>query len=140
VPSAKAQDVRAGVQANDNDGNDDENGRACSLHTLRGRYGTIPTGTVIGVGPIAILIQITYDGAGNFTQFDTVSINGTTTTQRGQETGTYTVNPDCSGSQTIFFPGGSPITSDFVIVNHGRELVGVVVTNGYTITFDSKKQ
>jgi hypothetical protein len=138
VPTAKAQDLTAGVQGSDNN-DENRSDRPCSLHTLRGSYGSISTGTVVGVGPIAVLIQIKYDGAENYTQSDRASINGAMT-QRGRETGTYTVNPDCSGSQTIFFPGGSPITSDFVIVNHGKEIVGLVTINGYTITFDSKKQ
>jgi hypothetical protein len=111
---------------------------------LRGLYGSIATGAVVGntpfVGPIAVLNQVNYDGAGFFTQTATISLNGNTVSGGPPERGTYTVNPDCSGSQTIFAPNGDLITSNFVIVKHGREILGIYTALGYTVTFDSKKQ
>jgi hypothetical protein len=140
--SAKAQDLTARVQANGNDANGRDH--ACSLRTLRGLYGSIATGAVVGnttlVGPIAVLNQVNYDGAGVFTQTATITLNGNTVSGGPPERGTYTVNPDCSGSQTIFAPNGDLITSNFVIVKHGREILGIYTALGYNVTFDSKKQ
>jgi hypothetical protein len=140
--SAKAQDLTARVQANGTNGNGGDH--ACSVRTLRGFYGSIATGTLTGEspsGPIAILTQGNYDGAGSFTRtLNVVNINGNTFTDEKPENGSYTVNPDCTGSQTIFFANGDLITSNFVIVKHGREIVGIFTALGYTVTFDSKKE
>ncbi|MGI9073561.1 MAG: hypothetical protein ACR2JB_20145 [Bryobacteraceae bacterium] len=142
VTSAKAQDLTARVQANGSDGNGGDH--ACSLRTLRGFYGSIATGTLMGEpqsGPIAILTQGNYDGAGRFTRtLNVVNVNGNTFTDEKPENGSYTVNPDCTGTQTIYFANGDLITASFVIVKHGREIVGIFTALGYTVTFDSKKE
>ena len=140
---ANAQDLTARVQANGNAANGAD--RPCSVRTLKGSYGSIATGAVVGntplVGPIAILTQGSYDGAGTFSRtLNVINLNGNTFTDNKPEFGEYTVNPDCSGSQTIFFANGDLITSNFVIVKHGREILGIYTALGYNVTFDSKKQ
>lgn len=62
--------------------------------TLHGTYMSRGEGTIVGVGPIAAVGWIAYDGKGNFVNPFTVSVNGMIS--RGVETGTYTVNSDCT--------------------------------------------
>jgi hypothetical protein len=65
--------------------------------TKHGTYGMSGTGTIVGLGLIAVSGVITYDGNGNVSVTATASVNGTI--YRGStSTGTYTVNPDCTGS------------------------------------------
>jgi hypothetical protein len=63
--------------------------------TLRGQYVLRSTGTMAG-NPFAAVGKESYDGQGNFQLTGTASFNGTI--YRGLSgTGTYTVNPDCTG-------------------------------------------
>ena len=76
----------------------------CSLDTLKGTYGTLEEGTVLGQIPgfppppfsAAISGIKSFDGAGNFSGTFTASFNGVIVP--GTITGTYTVSPDCTYS------------------------------------------
>jgi hypothetical protein len=48
--------------------------------------------------------------------------------------GTYTVNPDCTGSAVLNIPGNplSPVSIHFVITKQGREIRQVVDANAVT--------
>lgn len=77
-----------------------------------------------------------FDGAGALSQVDYVMRNGmpaiTPSTPvndngfRTQESGTYTVNPDCTGSAIINFPDGSEIDLKFTLADQGRKIHTVV--------------
>ena len=79
-------------------------GRACSVHTLHGSYlfATHGWNIVGGVAqPKAIVEGIDFNGDGTLVSpFATVSINGTIVRTTGT-VGTYTVNPDCTGTITF---------------------------------------
>jgi hypothetical protein len=64
--------------------------------TLHGTYMSHGTGTVVGVGPVSAVGTITYDGQGNLTNPFTISVNGAVS--RITQTGSYTVNHDCTGT------------------------------------------
>jgi len=64
--------------------------------TLRGTYMSHGTGTVVGVGPVSAVGTITYDGQGSLINPFTISINGAVS--RMTQTGSYTVNRDCTGT------------------------------------------
>jgi len=64
--------------------------------TLVGTYMSHGTGTVKDVGPVAAVGTITYDGQGNLVNPFTLSVNGMVSTFK--QTGTYTVNRDCTGT------------------------------------------
>src|SRR5882762_4804592 len=106
---------------------------ACALGSLEGLYGFISTGTLIGVrlvvnGPIANVGVITFDGEGNLSQHLTNSRNGVI--MPVDVTGTYTVNPNCTGSWTI----SNGNTADFVIVASGSEVMFIRTVPGTVIT------
>src|SRR5262249_32367541 len=68
----------------------------CSNDSTKGTYGVSCEGTSGGL-PVAVVGVYTADGKGNSSGGETLSFNGTIITGV-TFTGTYTVNPDCTGS------------------------------------------
>jgi hypothetical protein len=109
----------------------------CSNATLRGEYAfgvTVYTPPGLPHGPPQVVAGIkVFDGKGNFTQRDYIGDSVPAEfAPPGQERGTYTVNPDCTGSMVINLnapvPSGSTglIKILFVISNGGRHVHEVV--------------
>jgi len=75
-----------------------------------------------------------FDGKGNITQVDHIVTNGLPPAQEWTPgTGTYTVNPDCTGAAVI--NSGStpfPLNLHFVVVRQGKEIRQVVDANAVT--------
>src|SRR6516162_1382445 len=122
------------------------NNTACSNATLKGSYGfTIsgfqpnPDGTTSPLKGVAITH---FDGAGKLTQRDFVVTAGVPRPGNGNaatgfhfsmgETGTYTINPDCTGSAEIDMNAPVPFGSTgvlklmLVVTNGGRAIHTVV--------------
>jgi hypothetical protein len=72
-----------------------------------------------------------YDGRGHITQVDHVVDGGNPPAQEwAPGTGTYTVNPDCTGSAVINSSSNPfPLNVHFVVVSHGTEIHQVVDGN-----------
>jgi hypothetical protein len=113
----------------------------CSNATLKGAYAfavTAYTPPGLPSGPPQVVAGIeVFDGKGSFTQRDYIGDSLRTMGQsdfapEGQETGTYTVNPDCTGRMVINLnapvPSGSKgvIQTVFVISDGGRHFHDVV--------------
>ena len=115
----------------------------CSNATLKGEYAfgvTSYTPPNLPNGPPAVVAGIkVFDGRGHLTQRDysgdSLRTRGQTDfAPKGQETGTYTVNPDCTGSMVInlnvpHVPAGTSsgvIEIVFVISDGGRHIHEVV--------------
>jgi hypothetical protein len=111
--------------------------RNCGLHTLHGEYGLVGSG-IRGLGPgtsesFATISMVDYDGQGGFTAMG-VSHGQVTGVRAGLPvTGTYHVDPDCTGGQTTNIPGVPPLEDSFVIVDNGREVRTVVTSPATTI-------
>jgi hypothetical protein len=110
----------------------DDGHRECGNRTLRGDYGILVSG-IRGVGPgmtesfVGTALR-TYDGHGQFTQVDNSHGSVTGANRNVPATGTYAVNPDCSGTSMIFFPGAPfPVETAFVIVDQGEEVKDIVM-------------
>jgi hypothetical protein len=114
--------------------------RRCSNKTLSGDYGFTIEGTILATDlPIRGLALQHYDGRGHITQADHVVDGGyPPPAEWTSGTGTYTVNPDCTGSAVIISPSSAPPGSSgpppplnihFVIVDHGRQIKQVVDAN-----------
>jgi hypothetical protein len=100
-------------------------GQSCSLARAAGKYAFSDSGTVIGVGPRAADAILTLDAAGNFSGPVTASLNGSVS--RSTLSGTYTVNPDCTGAANFseFDLSGNLLitaTADFFWDNNMREI------------------
>jgi hypothetical protein len=106
----------------------------CSNSSLRGNYGFQIKGTIVGLGPIGGIALITFDGGGNFTQTDNVSVNGFPIVPNRPGSGTYNVNADCTGTQTLNQAGGQVIHTTFVIAENGKEVFDEVTDSNLVIT------
>lgn len=114
----------------------DEGG--CSNASVAGKWGFTTNGTVVGIGPRDSLGIFTLDGPGKLVNGKaTASLNGTVTDETFS--GTYSVNPDCTGKLAIqiFDLNGNNIlnaTLDLVFDDNVRELRAIftsaVVPNG----------
>ena len=119
--SAAAQSVAGGVES-----------KRCSNRTLSGDYGMQAQGTILGPNwPLQTMVKVNFDGKGNLTALVYKVINGTPTytdwTSEGS--GTYAVKPDCTGSAVF----NGPIPIHFVVVDNGKEFLGVVDGNAITV-------
>jgi hypothetical protein len=107
--------------------------QGCTNFTILGQYAFTITGQILApsavAGPVAGVALTTFDGFGNLTQVDHVTHNGVVPVEAWRPaTGTYSVNPDCTGTFT-FFPqptnaadGGPALTVFFVIAQGGAEI------------------
>ena len=101
--------------------------RSCSLTNSAGKYGFTLTGVVIvgsGPVPIAAVGRAALDATGNVSGTESRSVGGGFADETF--TGTYTVNPDCTGTATLNFyeSGQLARTSVLSIVfdNNEREI------------------
>jgi len=115
----------------------------CSNATLTGNYAFIysgafsPSGTgknTFGDAAVGVLI---FDGAGNLSLTYTDVSNGKVISTSVPDTGTYTVNSDCTGSLT---DATIDLHSNLAMVGGGAEVFGIQTDPGETNTFDAKKQ
>jgi hypothetical protein len=105
----------------------------CTLANLEGPYATVATGTNPG-GPMVAVGVYTFDGKGNLSLVDDASLNGDIRLGR-MRTGTYTVNPDCTGTLTT--PAQD---AHLVLADEGREVNYINIRPGNVITGVFKKQ
>jgi len=110
---------------------------ACTDRLITGVYGFTLEGTKLGglgpLGPQVGVAMTQFDGNGGFTQIDTVTIGGVVVADftHTPATGTYTVNPNCTGTFTINFTDGRPtVVVNFVVVDNGSEIDSVVISAG----------
>jgi len=109
----------------------------CSDRTLFGNYGLTVEATLLGPNlPLRALVMQHYDGKGNLTQVDHVVVGGTPPAQEWTPgTGTYTVNPDCTGAEVINTPSvPAPLHIHFVVVNSGKQFFQVVDADASSAT------
>jgi hypothetical protein len=113
--------------------------KECSKATLWGSFGYTSTGTLLAsyapppfAGPFAEVGRQTFDGKGNTDATATLSANGNIV--KATIEGTYTVNPDCTGSMTLnVSPLDVTVHADFVIGADGAELRAIVSDSGGVI-------
>jgi hypothetical protein len=121
----------------------DDNG--CSNWTLRGDYAFTISGTIYVSNPDKTVTMVRrdgiamthFDGQGGLQQVDYALGNGVpqgpVDAFRQDETGHYTVNPDCTGTAEIRFPAPPGAASGAVIdlifvLSHGGDAIHTVVT------------
>jgi hypothetical protein len=112
----------------------------CSERTLFGKYSSVFNGQIL-TGPLAGLVNgitvETFDGYGHFTSIDHVVLNGVQPADEWRESsGTYTVNPDCTGKKVVTFLNNQPpprITF-FIITKSGKQLNTVGGNDGVALS------
>jgi len=117
--------------------------KGCSNASLTGTFAYTLTETVIAppaiAGPSAEVGTQTFDGKGATTGTATLSANGTIF--QLTFAGTYTVNPDCTGTFTLQI-AGTPITQHvfFVIDDSGAEFRAIETDAGFVGTRIARRQ
>lgn len=118
--------------------------KGCSNATLKGTFAEKDTGFVINPPPTPASLFAgvnldTFDGKGTITATGFATLDGNGGPQT--ETGTYTVNPDCTGTYEVTIsPGGFTAHASFVIDDGGKELQIIVTDAGNVITCIARKQ
>ena len=102
----------------------------CSNVMLKGPYALSVLNIALPGGPGVVVALGTFDGKGGYTQIDYPGDGLRTmnlTEFRTNQTGTYMVNPDCTGFMTTNLGTAvGVVQSAFVISNGGRAIDGVV--------------
>lgn len=117
----------------------------CSNATLKGNYGFTITGirpAAHGLPQVAIVgtALTMFHGDGTFDQFDNLNVNSPEVTYQPDRpgSGTYTLNPDCSGTMYLM-ASGVTLHLSIVVVDHGREVRTAVVTPKVIVTSNGRK-
>lgn len=126
----------------------------CSNATLKGPYGFTGHGEILGlIGPDNLVhpfastlilddvALVTFDGAGKFSRTDFGMIGGLPkggqTTFNPYQSGTYTVNADCTGTMQIIYSAGGPtpagveVDLEIVVAGDGT-LIESIASKGIT--------
>ena len=116
---------------------------ACSNSTIRGSYAFTIHGTIFLPDGSTVLLdglaKQTFDGNGNFTQVDAVASNGNLPPGWRPGSGTYSVNPDCTGTQTIVIPGNPDVHLQFIVAQSGKTIHQVVIDPGVATTAEGER-
>jgi hypothetical protein len=115
--------------------------KECSVASLEGSFVRKDTGFVTApaaiAGPLAGVSLVTFDGNGALTSAGFSSLNGNVS--ESTATGTYTVNPDCTGTYTTLSSTGRTGNAFFVIVDNGNEIHILPTNPGASITCIARK-
>jgi hypothetical protein len=112
----------------------------CSLARSAGSWSLTDNGTIIGIGSRVAVGVFKFDGRGNLQDgVATSSLNGTIASETFS--GTYTVNPDCSGTFDVKIYSGDTelfeLTAFMAFDDHMREMravfTSVVAPNGTSL-------
>lgn len=105
----------------------------CSDDTVRGDYAFVIDGTIFAPpGPLLLrgVAMTHFDGNGGLSQIDFTTLNGAATgTDWRPATGTYEINPDCTGKAQILPTGAPPLNLRLVVGDRGRQIWTIVIGN-----------
>jgi hypothetical protein len=124
-------------------GTRDDDERGCTLSSLKGPYAYHVTGSAQAPSgtegaDIAAVGRVVSDGKGHVTGHDWASTNGATTART--VTGTYTLDPDCTGMVHLVFTPGGPGDAFFVLTDRGRVLKTIQTNPGTVISGDGVRE
>jgi hypothetical protein len=116
---------------------------ACSNSTIQGTYAFtihgqvfLPNGSTLLVDGLA---RTTFDGRGNLSQLDAVGVNGNVAPGWASNTGTYSVNPDCTGTFTVTNGNQPPVHLQMIIAQSGNTIHDMVIDPGYATTAEAER-
>jgi len=116
---------------------------ACSDSTIRGSYAFTIHGSIILPDGSTLLVdglaKQTFDGNGNFTQVDAVAVGGNLPPGWRPGSGTYSVNRDCTGTQTIVIPGNPDVHLQLIVAQSGNTIHQVVIDPGVAATAEGER-
>ena len=116
---------------------------ACSNSTIRGSYAFtihgqvfLPDGSTLLIDGLA---KTTFDGKGNLTQLDAIAANGNVAPGWASNTGTYSVNPDCTGTATITNGSQPPVHLQIIVAQSGNTIHDMVIDPGFATTAEGER-
>ena len=116
---------------------------ACSNSTIQGSYAFTIHGTVFLPDGSTLLIdglaKTTFDGKGNITQLDAVAANGNIAPGWASNTGTYSVNPDCTGTVTVTNGSQPPLHLQMIVAQSGNTIHDMVIDPGFATTAEGER-
>lgn len=119
------------------------NANACSNSTIKGSYAFTIHGSILLPNGSSLLVdgvvKQTFDGFGNLTQVDAVAIGGNLTPGWRPGTGTYSVNADCTGTQTVVVPGMPDLHLQIIVAQSGNTIHQVVVDSGFATIAEGER-
>ena len=115
--------------------------RHCSNRTLAGDYGYAAEGLLLPAPGVALQFRgvgmTHFDGRGNLTWVEHTVIDGAPL-EAGwtAASGTYIVNPDCTGTAVVNTPNSPvPLNLAFVVVKQGRQINTVLDAHAISTVF-----
>jgi hypothetical protein len=114
----------------------------CSNRMLSGDYGSSSEGLIIPAPNVTLPFRSVgtthFDGRGDFSGLEHTVVNGTSLESGWtRNTGTYSVNADCTGMMTLNTPNSPvPIKVSFVVFREGEELRAEGSTNAISTVFN----
>ncbi len=115
----------------------------CDDATIQGRYaftlhGTIflPNGGTLLIDGIALQ---TFDGRGNVKQVDAVADNGSLAPGWRPGAGSYSVNPDCTGTETLVVSGMPDLHLQMIVAQGGNTIHQVVIDPNIATTAEGER-
>jgi hypothetical protein len=115
----------------------------CTLSDAAGKYGYTSSGTIVSpaIGPFTAVGIVTFTESGLLSGAQTTSVAGNLFDETLN--GTYIVNPDCTGTATVYVYHGSTLarTSRINLVWDRRqnEARAIFLTPGTNITIQARK-
>jgi hypothetical protein len=117
-------------------------GNECSNATLRGTYGFSVHGELLGLLDSQGLHRYTtasiidgvalqkFDGAGHFARTDFLTIDGAPRAAQTEfnpnQSGSYTVSADCTGSMHMVYNSGAVLDARIVVADEGKVVKGIL--------------
>lgn len=115
----------------------------CTASDAAGKYGYTSSGAIVNpaIGPFSAVGHVTFTDSGTFSGAQTTSVAGNLVDETIQ--GTYVVNPDCTGTATVYVYHGSTLarTSRINLVwdMRQKEARAIFLTPGTNITIEARK-
>jgi hypothetical protein len=132
--------AQASAQASEHASTRFRDDERCTNRSLHGKYAFAIEGLFVDAPtplPLRGVAMTHFDGRGNLSQVDHVVFNGTPPPlDWTPATGTYNINPDCTGEAEIIIPGSpfSPVILRLVVADNGTQILTVVSKPGYAVT------
>jgi hypothetical protein len=115
----------------------------CNNATIRGNYAyTIHGQVFIQNGPTLFidgLARTTFDGEGNVSELDAISVNGNIAPGWVPNTGIYSVNPDCTGTITVTNGNQPLIHGQLIVAQSGNTIHEMLIDPGFATTADGER-
>jgi hypothetical protein len=124
---------------------DERHHERCTNRSLQGSFATMVEGYFLAGAaqvPLRSVALTHFDGRGTASQVDHAVVDGMVPpVDWASATGTYNVNPDCTGESELSIPGNplSPLSIRFVIADDGNLLLSVLSEPGTAITSKSTR-